>query len=177
MYYKLFQILWTVAYQAPLRFFRHECWSGLPFPPPGDCLDPGIKPESPALAGGFLTSEPPGKPPIGPCGGGLVTKSCPTLVTPQTVAHQAPPSMRFSRQEYWSGLPFPSPGDSCLQIKFAYMILLFFYTNNPQTTCPTYCCKYTQGAVLAISLGQNASEVKQKKNATQEWRREGVQWN
>ena len=28
-----------------------------------------------------------------------------------TVAHQAPPSMRFSRQEYWSGLPFPSPGD------------------------------------------------------------------
>ena len=32
-------------------------------------------------------------------------------VTPWTVAHQAPPSMEFSRQEYWSGLPFPSPGD------------------------------------------------------------------
>ena len=31
--------------------------------------------------------------------------------TPWTVAHQAPPSMEFSRQEYWSGLPFPSPGD------------------------------------------------------------------
>ena len=31
--------------------------------------------------------------------------------TPCTVAHQAPPSMEFSRQEYWSGLPFPSPGD------------------------------------------------------------------
>ena len=30
---------------------------------------------------------------------------------PQAVAHQAPPSMEFSRQEYWSGLPFPSPGD------------------------------------------------------------------
>ena len=30
---------------------------------------------------------------------------------PWTVAHQAPPSMEFSRQEYWSGLPFPSPGD------------------------------------------------------------------
>ena len=28
-----------------------------------------------------------------------------------TVAHQAPPSMRFPKQEYWSGLPFPSPGD------------------------------------------------------------------
>ena len=44
-------------------------------------------------------------------GGGLVTKSCPTLATPWTVACQAPRSMGFSRQEYWSGLPFPSPGD------------------------------------------------------------------
>ena len=33
------------------------------------------------------------------------------FVTPQNIAHQAPLSMRFSRQEYWSGLPFPSPGD------------------------------------------------------------------
>ena len=33
------------------------------------------------------------------------------VATPWTVAHQAPPSMGFSRQEYWSGLPFPSPGD------------------------------------------------------------------
>ena len=32
-------------------------------------------------------------------------------VIPLTVAHQAPPSMGFSRQEYWSGLPFPPPGD------------------------------------------------------------------
>ena len=38
--------------------------------------------------------------------------SCVQLfVTPWTVAHQAPPSMEFSRQEYWSWLPFPSPGD------------------------------------------------------------------
>ena len=41
----------------------------------------------------------------------LVTKSCLTLVTPWTVAHQPPLSMGFSRQEYGSGLPFPSPGD------------------------------------------------------------------
>ena len=33
------------------------------------------------------------------------------FMTPWTVAYQAPPSMGFSRQEYWSGLPFPSPGD------------------------------------------------------------------
>ena len=38
--------------------------------------------------------------------------SCVRLfATPWTVVHQAPPSMEFSRQEYWSGLPFPSPGD------------------------------------------------------------------
>ena len=41
-----------------------------------------------------------------------VAQLCPTLCDPWTVAHQAPPSMGlFSRQEYWSGLPFPSPGD------------------------------------------------------------------
>ena len=44
-------------------------------------------------------------------GGGLVTKSCLTLVTPRTVALQAPQSMGFSRQEYWSRLPCPPPGD------------------------------------------------------------------
>ena len=41
---------------------------------------------------------------------GLVTKSCWTPVTPGTVACQAPLSVEFPRQEYWSGLPFPSPG-------------------------------------------------------------------
>ena len=44
-------------------------------------------------------------------GGGLVTKLCPTFVTPWTVACQAPLSMGFPRQAYWSGLPYPSPGD------------------------------------------------------------------
>ena len=38
-----------------------------------------------------------------------VAQSCPTLATPWTAAHQAPPSMGFSRQEYWSGVPLPSP--------------------------------------------------------------------
>ena len=44
-------------------------------------------------------------------GGGLVAKLCPTLGIPWTVACQAPLSMGFFQQEYWSGLPFPSPGD------------------------------------------------------------------
>ena len=43
--------------------------------------------------------------------GGLITQSCPTLKPPRIVARQAPLRMGFSRQEYWSGLPFPSPGD------------------------------------------------------------------
>ena len=44
-------------------------------------------------------------------GGSLVAKLCPILVTPWTVAHQTPLSMEFPRQEYWSRLPFPPPGD------------------------------------------------------------------
>ena len=38
-----------------------------------------------------------------------VAQSCPTLCDPMDWAYQVPPSMGFSRQEYWSGLPFPSP--------------------------------------------------------------------
>ena len=41
----------------------------------------------------------------------LVIQSCPTLWDPIDYSLQAPLSMEFSRQEYWSGLPFPSPGD------------------------------------------------------------------
>ena len=56
---------WTIAHQAPLsvKFSRQEYWSGLPFPSPGDLPNPEIElasSVSPALAGGFLTTEPPG---------------------------------------------------------------------------------------------------------------------
>ena len=59
--------LWTVAHQAPLSmgFSRQEYWSWLPCPPAGDLPDPETEPASlvsPALAGGFFTTEPPGKP-------------------------------------------------------------------------------------------------------------------
>ena len=55
--------------QAPLfmEFSRQEYWSGLLFPTPGDLSDPGIEtasPESPALAGGFFITVPPGKPAV-----------------------------------------------------------------------------------------------------------------
>ena len=55
---------WTVAHQAPpsMGFSRQECWSGLPFPSPGDLPNPGIKPGSPALKADSLPAELPGKP-------------------------------------------------------------------------------------------------------------------
>ena len=61
---RLFATPCTVACQVPLSvgFPRQEYWSGLPFPPPGDLPEPGIESMSPALAGGFFTTEPPGKP-------------------------------------------------------------------------------------------------------------------
>ena len=54
----------TVAHQTPLSmgFPRQKHWSGQPIPFPGDLPEPGIKPASPALAGGFFTTELPGKP-------------------------------------------------------------------------------------------------------------------
>ena len=60
---QLFVTPWTVAHQAPLSmgFSRQECWSGLPFPSPGDFPSPGIETGSPALQTDALPSEPPGK--------------------------------------------------------------------------------------------------------------------
>ena len=63
---QLFATPWTVPCQAPLSmgFSRQEYWSELPFPLLGDLPNPGIEPTSPTspvLAGGFFTTEPPGK--------------------------------------------------------------------------------------------------------------------
>ena len=61
---QLFATTWTVVCQAPLsmRFSSQEYCSGLPFSSPGDLPNPGIKLVSLAMAGGFFTAEPPGKP-------------------------------------------------------------------------------------------------------------------
>ena len=103
-------ILGTIACENPLsvEFSRQEYWSGLPFPFPGDPVNPGIEPRSPALQADSLPTE--------------LCSIClllPLLLsrfsrvrlcaTPETAAHQAPWSLGFSRQEHWSGLPFPSP--------------------------------------------------------------------
>ena len=61
---QLFATLWTVACRAPLSmgFSRQEYWSGLPCPPPGDLPSPGTEPGSPALEGGFFTTNATWKP-------------------------------------------------------------------------------------------------------------------
>ena len=97
-----------IARQACLsmEFSRQEYWSGLPCPPLEHLPDPATELPSPALAGGFFTLVPPFTL------GFEWVKSLSRVrlfATPWTVAPQAPPSMGFSRQEYWSGLPFPSP--------------------------------------------------------------------
>ena len=56
------------------------------------------------------------------------------LATPWTAAHQAPPSMGFSRQEYWSGVPLPSPGSGIVAAKKQYR-------------CTSKCGTYSCGAI------------------------------
>ena len=71
-------------------------------------------------------------------GGGSVAKSCLTLATPRTEARQAPLSMGIPRQEYWDGLPFPSPGDLLVpEIELVSPVLAdrFFTTVPPGKPC------------------------------------------
>ena len=69
------------------------------------------------------------------CGGGcLVPKSCLILVTPWITARQAPLSIRVPREEYWSELLFPSPGnlpDSGIKPKFPALAGRFFTIESP----------------------------------------------
>ena len=95
---QLFRNPWIVAQQVPLSmgFSRQEDWSGLPFPSPGDLSDPGTETLSPALAGGFFTTEPPGQSFI-PVQFSSVAQLCPTPCDPMNcstpsllVHHQLP---------------------------------------------------------------------------------------
>ena len=58
-----------------------------------------------------------------------VAQSCPTLATPWTAAYQAPPSVGFSRQEYWSGVPLPSPYQGRGREKYSSWVIAWCNTN------------------------------------------------
>ena len=109
-------------------FSRREYWGRLPFPSPGDLLDLGIKPRSPTLqaisciAGRLFTDwarreartlqQLPAKfQEEILCSAVLSHSVVSDSATPWTVVSQTPLSMRFSTQEYWSGLPCPPPAD------------------------------------------------------------------
>ena len=131
---RLCATLWTAAHQAPLSlgFSRQEYWSGLPFPSP--IMQQRLKKNYKNIL--YITKVENSRRISSIChfrfqnGRNRVTVaiSLPSqdlrgdtyamlshfshvrlCATPQTAAHQAPPSLGFSRQEHWSGLPFPSP--------------------------------------------------------------------
>ena len=97
--------------------------------------------------------------------GDLVTKLCTILMTPWTVASQAPLSMGFSRQEHWSGLPFPSPRDlpnrgieprsPALQADFFYQVSYKGSLRKKVTqSCPVLCnpMDYTVHGILLARI-------------------------
>ena len=131
---QLFATPWTVAYQAPpsMGFSRWEFWTGLPFPSPRDLPNPGIKPAAKLLQACPTLCDPIDSSPPGSSVPEILqartlewvaisfskawkwkvkVKSLSRVrpsATPWTAAHQAPLSMGFSRQEYWSGVPLVS---------------------------------------------------------------------
>ena len=89
-------------------------------------------------------------------------------MTPWTVAHQAPPSMAFSRQEYWSGFPFPSPGDlpnPGIEARSPALQADALTSEPPGKHCYTiYMCN---------SLSSFSDPIKEKEVVREEGRREG----
>ena len=126
----------SIALQVPLSVgcSRQEYWSGLLLPSPGDLPDSGIEPGSPALQADSSLSEPSGKPPSIQFSSVQSLSHVQLFATPWTVARQAPLFMGFSRQEYWSGLPLPSPGDlpdSGMELRSPAWAGGFFITEPP----------------------------------------------
>ena len=75
----------------------------------------------------------------------LVTQSCPTLQPHGLVARQAPLSMEFSREEHWSGVPFPSPGDlpnTGIEPRSLELAGRFFTTEPPGKPCGCVLIKF-----------------------------------
>ena len=119
----------TIGRQDPLSmgFSRQEYWSGLPFPPSGDRPNPRMElasPTSNALKGLLYPlsywERSHKRSMLLPLSRFSRVRLC---VTPEMAAHQAPPSLGFSRQKHWIGLPFPSP----------------MHESEVAQSCPTLC--------------------------------------
>ena len=92
----------------------------------------------------------------------LVAQSCLILVTPRTVACQAPLTMGFSRQEYWSGLPLPSPGDlpypgikprsPALQVKLYQLSYKGREAHNIYAINPVKAFEFYRGGRISFSI-------------------------
>ena len=104
----------VASHLLSMAFSREEYRSGFPFPSAGDHPVPGIKPIFSCIADRFFSAEPLGKPTQqgAATAAAVQSLSCVQLfMTPWTAARQASLSMGLPRQEYWSELPFHSPGD------------------------------------------------------------------
>ena len=100
-----------------MEFSRQKYWSELSFPSPEELPNPGTEPWSPASQADSLQFELQG-----------------LLSNPIDCGHQAPLSMGFLRQEYWSGWPFPSPGglsDAGIEPTSPALAGRFFTTKPP----------------------------------------------
>ena len=142
--------LWTVAHQAPLSvgFSTQEYWSGLPFPSPYVNYAAAASLQSCPTLCDPIDGSPPGSPAPRILQARTLewvaisfsnawkwkvkvkSLSCVWLfATPWTAAHQAPPSMGFSRQEYWSGVRLPSLYVNYTSVK--KLIIIKYMRKNP----------------------------------------------
>ena len=138
-----------------MGFSRQEYWSGLSCPSPGDLPDPGIETASlvsPALAGDFFTTSATWEALKIVLLERKERKKVKSLSRVQlfVIACEAPPSMEFSRQEYWSGLPFPvgfkpmPPGETAT-LHINWLVLCFSSICSDCNVSTEFWLLYTAG--------------------------------
>ena len=103
---RLFAAPWSIQ---SMEFSRPESWSGQPFPSPGYLPNPGIEASLSLCRWILYQLSHKGSPRVLEWVKVKSLSRVRLFASPWTVAYQAPWSMGFSRQEYWSGMPFPSP--------------------------------------------------------------------
>ena len=163
---------YTVALQATLsiKFSRQEYWTGLPLPPPGDLYDPGIKPASlasPALAGGLLTTDPPGNQGRRQSCSIKPLQSYPTLCNPMDCSPPGSSVHGILQARTLEWVPCPPPGDLLDPVHFSCSSCIVgrFFTAEPpgkpkkvemlqHPQCAEQLCQHD------LPLGVNRTEVR-----------------